>query len=247
MQQQVRQVGIIHPIAKAVDHMIHHALDDRIVLVDQHRLIVAGSGERLGLGRFHAENEDILAAHGLADLHVGAVHRADGQRAVHHELHVARAGGFLARDRDLLGDLRGRHDHFRQGDLVILDEHNLELIPDIRIVVNHIGDRMDELDGLFRHRIARRGLGAENKRARHEVHARVILELVVQRDNMQNVEHLALVLMQALDLHVENRVHVDLDAVMLLNILRQAQLVVALDLAELGEQRLILAIVGEYL
>ena len=64
---------------------------------------------------------------------------------------------------------------------------------------------------------------------------------------MQNVEHLALVLMQALDLHVENRVHVDLDAVMLLNILRQAQLVVALDLAELGEQRLILAIVGEYL
>ena len=33
----------------------------------------------------------------LANLDVGAVQRADGQRAVHPELHVAGAGGLLAR------------------------------------------------------------------------------------------------------------------------------------------------------
>ena len=70
---------------------------------------------------------------------------------------------------------------------------------------------------------------------------------MVERNDVQDVEHLALVLVQALDLYIKDRVHVDLDAVVLLDIVRQTLLVVALDLAQLGEQRLVLAVVGEHL
>ena len=51
----------------------------------------------LHLMRLQPEDEDIVRADVLADLDIGAVERADGQRAVERELHVARAGGFHAR------------------------------------------------------------------------------------------------------------------------------------------------------
>ena len=42
------------------------------------------------------EKEHILIAEPLVHLNICAVERADGDRAVEHELHVARAGGLLA-------------------------------------------------------------------------------------------------------------------------------------------------------
>jgi hypothetical protein len=41
----------------------------------------------------------------LADLDVGAVERADGERAVERQLHVAGARGLLAGGGDLLGEV----------------------------------------------------------------------------------------------------------------------------------------------
>ena len=41
------------------------------------------------------EDVDIFLSNRLADLHVGAVHCSEGQRAVQHELHVSCSGGFL--------------------------------------------------------------------------------------------------------------------------------------------------------
>ena len=43
----------------------------------------------------------------FANFDVGAVERADGQRAVERELHVARARGFLARGGNLLRQVGG--------------------------------------------------------------------------------------------------------------------------------------------
>ncbi len=63
---------------------------------------IAARLQRVDLGREQAEHEEILGAHFLADLDVGAVRRADGERAVHAELHVAGAGRFLARGGNLL-------------------------------------------------------------------------------------------------------------------------------------------------
>ena len=62
----------------------------------------------LDLGGRQAEDEDVLRADMLADLDIGAVERADGERAVERELHVAGAGGFHAGGRDLLGEIGGR-------------------------------------------------------------------------------------------------------------------------------------------
>ena len=56
------------------------------------------------------EQEEVLGARLLADLDVGAVQRADGQRAVEHELHVPGSRGLLARGRDLLRQIGRRVD-----------------------------------------------------------------------------------------------------------------------------------------
>ena len=65
-----------------------------------------------------------------ADLDVGAVHRADGQRAVQRELHVAGARGLRARRGDLLGQLGRREDLLGQRDAVVGQEHDLEQVAD---------------------------------------------------------------------------------------------------------------------
>ena len=69
--------------------------------------------------RLHAEDRDVFGADMVADLDVGAVERADGQRAVHHELHVAGAGRFLAGGGNLLRQIGAGTDYFHRGNPVI--------------------------------------------------------------------------------------------------------------------------------
>ena len=59
----------------------------------------------------HAKDEEVFLARLLGHLHIGSVHGADGEGAVQHELHVARARGLGARCGDLLRQVRGR-DHW---------------------------------------------------------------------------------------------------------------------------------------
>ena len=54
--------------------------------------VVTGFAAGHDLVRGQAEDENILLADLLHDLHVGAVQRADGQGAVQRQLHVAGAG-----------------------------------------------------------------------------------------------------------------------------------------------------------
>ena len=49
----------------------------------------------------HAEDEEVLLSGLLSHLYVGAVHGADGERSVQHELHVASARGLCSRCGDL--------------------------------------------------------------------------------------------------------------------------------------------------
>ena len=67
----------------------------------------------------HAEEEEVLGPHLLADLHVRAVERADGERAVERELHVAGARGFLAGGRDLFGQVGGGDQLLGEADVVV--------------------------------------------------------------------------------------------------------------------------------
>ena len=63
----------------------------------------------------------------------------------------------------------------------------------------------------FGHVVARGRLGAEEEGLGREVHIGIVLQLLVQAHDVQHVEQLALILMQALDLYVEDGVGVEDD------------------------------------
>ena len=138
------------PVAVAVRVVRReHARADRVQHLAQHRR--GGDGRRwrrcpppparLDLRRGQAEDEDVVVADPLADLDVGAVERADGQRAVERQLHVAGARGLHAGGGNLLGQVGGRDDHLRQADVVVRQEHHLQHAAQRRVVVDHRGPR----------------------------------------------------------------------------------------------------------
>lgn len=74
-----------------------------------------------------------------------------------------------------------------------------------------------------------RYLSADHDGSRNEGSLGVSLDAVVERNDVQTVEQLALVLVDPLDLHVEHGRQVDRDAVLLLEERRQLHLVLLLD------------------
>ena len=81
---------IVKPLAKRAGgkHLQHPVKLGRQELVR----VIAPLPQRLHLVSGHAEEEHIVVTDPVADLDVRAVERAEGDRAVDHELHVARAG-----------------------------------------------------------------------------------------------------------------------------------------------------------
>ena len=77
----------------------------RLVVVVPVRVVPAAAVGHLLRGQ--AEQEEVLLARFFGHLDGRAVARAERQRAVHHELHVARAAGLVAGGRDLVGDVAG--------------------------------------------------------------------------------------------------------------------------------------------
>ena len=183
---------------------VHDALEIRVIVDDRLRVVVAAQGLDF-LDRI-AEQEEVLVADRLADLDVGAVERADCHGAVHHELHVARAGSLLAGRRDLLRQFGGGADLLHGRHVVVGIEDHLQLVLHRGVRVDHARDVVDALDDRLRHDIAWRGLAADDDQARHQVGAVAAADAVVQVDRVQHVEQLALVLVDALDLHVEHHV-----------------------------------------
>ena len=78
----------------------------RLVFIVPVRVVPAAAVGHLFGGQ--TEEEEVLLARFFGHLDGRAVAGADGQRAVHHELHVARAAGFVAGGRDLVRDIAGR-------------------------------------------------------------------------------------------------------------------------------------------
>ena len=190
---------------------------------------VEGVGE-LGVGRHHlggvvsdgaglrhlvggeAEQEEVVGANPLPDLDVGAVERADGERAVEGELHVPGARRLVPGGGDLLGEVGGRVDHLGRGDIEVGDEDHPQDVVDIGVGVDDAGNRVDRLDDELRHVVPRGRLPPEDEGARHRVGDGPVLDGVVAGDDVQHGEVLALVLVDPLHLDVEERTGVQLDA-----------------------------------
>ena len=131
-------------------------------------------GDLIGV---QAEEEHVLIAEALVHLDVRAVERADGDSAVHHELHAAGARSFLTGGRYLLGYLCCGHYSLGGGDAVVLDEVDLKLILADGVVVDVVCHAQQQLYDALCGLVARGGLRAEHEGARQELAVRVIVQL----------------------------------------------------------------------
>ncbi len=227
----------------AAFEQLHHAGKILIGLDDCLRIVFAAQG--LDFFDRHSEQEEIFLADGFADFDVGAVQRADRNGAVHHELHVARAGCFLAGCRDLLRQVGGRADQLHSRHLVIGIEHEAQSAVHFRVRINHSGNVVDRLDDVLGHHVTGRSLAADDDRARHEVIAVAAADAVIQVDRMQQVEQLALVLVDAFDLYIEQHVGRDVQAGLLLDVVCKPLLVGELDGAPVAMETLVVGKLAE--
>ena len=101
------------------------------------------------------------------------------------------------------------NDPLGERDAVVGQEGDLELVAHARVGVDLRADGVDRPDDVLRHVVARRGLGREDEDAGLHVERRVLQDAAVKGEDVQQIQVLALVLVQALDLHVEDRVRGD--------------------------------------
>ena len=175
------------------------------------------------------------------DLHVGAVQRAQGDRAVEHELHVAGAAGLLAGQGNLLGDVAGGDELLRPGDVVVLHHVHLHPGAHVGVVGNQILQAQDEVDDVLGDGVGRGRLGSKQQGdgPRGPVPR---LDLPVLPDDVQGVHLLALVLVQPLDLDVEDGILLQRHTLPLLEGLAQGPLLLLLDGKQLLQGRCVVLV-----
>src|SRR5262249_8042197 len=132
------------------------------------------------------EQEEVLLSGFLSHLDSGAVARADGQSAVHHELHVACATGFVPGGRNLFGQVRRGDQSFGKADIVVGQEEDLEPPADGGVVVDGAGDIVDQLDDKLGQVIGRGGLAGKEHRAVWNVQVRIVPEAIVEHHHVQH-------------------------------------------------------------
>ena len=97
---------------------------------------------------------------------------------------------------------------FCQRYAVVFHEYHFDFAFDGRVVVDYIGNCINQLDNQFRTAIACRCFGTENECTRHHIHAGVHFQLVIQPDDMQHVQQLAFVFVQTLYLNIKDGIGV---------------------------------------
>ena len=230
---QILQYGRILREQGAVDHLGQCLTDLLVRLEDAHGVVGVLSVHVLHRVGAHAEDVDVLHAHLLGNLHIGAVHGAHGQCAVHHELHVAGAAGLLGGGGQLLGHFRGRHEDLGGGYIVVLQEHHLQILGCPGMLGNQVGQGVNEADDLLGTVVSGGCLGAEEEHPGLHFEGGIADQPVVQHQNVQGVEHLPLVLVETLGLGVEDEVRAYRNALAILHQLHQPLLVLPLYRSEL--------------
>ena len=206
---------------------------------------VAVSPHFLDLIGVKTEDIDIALTDGIVDLDVCAVKRAHRNSTVHHELHVTRTARLLAREGDLLGDLRGGDKHLSHADVVILHEDDLDAVAGEGIFLKLLTEVVGKLDQLLSHDVSGRRLCAENKGLVGNIGVGIGAYLVIEGEDLKNVKKLSLVLVHALDLHVKDGGGVDDSSHFLLGVSGKAYLIVMLDLIKTLKDGTVIGIFGK--
>ena len=122
--------------------------------------------------------------------------------------------------------------HLGEADVVVGDEDDAQHAADRRVGVDHprhvVGELYDQLGVV----VGRRRLAGEELHPRGPVPLRVRADLVVERHRLDDVEELALVLVDALDLDVEDGVGVEPEPHAVAHEMREAVLVQPLHAGE---------------
>src|SRR5215471_11781349 len=203
VDQRLEEAGILGRKESGGDQ-VEGLLQQRFGFVDLAGPI-PGASTQLDLLGIEAEEKEVLVPHRISNLDVRAVQCSDGERSVEGELHIPGAGRFLARGRDLLRDVRRREDALGQRDAVVGQEDRLDA-GIFRFSIHHLSDPVDQSNDQLSVVVAGRGLAAEDECARVNDRGRLLLGADPERDDVDGVEQLALVLVKALDLHVEDGV-----------------------------------------
>ena len=116
--------------------------------------------------------------------------------------------------------------------IVVVNENNLDAAIDIRIIVDQVGNGVNQLDNRLRANVAGGSLRTENEHALRNIQSRIVLDAEVQIQDVERVKQLTLVLVQALDLDVVNCIWVDLDTLAVLDPRGKVNLIRVLNLSQ---------------
>jgi hypothetical protein len=209
IEDRHEQVALFRREVAVADH-VEHKLELGVRFINRGGIVAVA----LQLGELFdrvPEHEHVFLADGFGDLVVGAVMRGNRKGAVERQLHVTGARGLGTRGRDLFRKIGGGDQVLRRLHVVIGDEHHFERTAHGGIVVDCIGDLIDQPDDALGHHITWCGLARKNHRPWLHALGTRRSDPVVACDHLQRVQELALVFMDALDLKVEKRRRIDLD------------------------------------
>jgi len=232
MHQRIHQALITRRVIGA-EHAARDRMDGlcQFPIAFDHlgRIVPACAFQRDFFSR-QAKDHDVVAAHALHDFNIGAIQRADRQRAVQRKFHITRARCFHARGRNLLRQIGCRNDLFCKADIVIGNEHHFEQLTHGWIGIDPAGDIIGQFDDEFGRVIGGRCLAAKNLHPRHPVAFGMAADLIVKRHCLNQVQKLAFVFVDAFDLHIEQSIRIKPDAGQFTQVMGKINLVGALDL-----------------
>lgn len=175
--------------------------------------------------------------------YVRTVTSTDNQTTVQAELHVASTTGFSSGSGDVLADVAGRADDLSLADIVILQEDDLEGITNILVIVDNISNLVDKVNDSLCHPVSWSSLSTEDRDAGNKLlpllrgHG---LDLKVAVDDTKDVQLLALVFVDTLDLDIEQSSGVHSNTIVLLDVFCKSDLVGILDITELFAELLVI-------
>ena len=172
----------------------------RVLLDPGHRVITAVA-QLLDLLCGVAKEEEVLSPNAIADFDVGPIEGANRDRTIESHLHIAGAGSLLTSGGDLLREIHRRIHQLAQADAEVGQEHHLEAAIHGRIHVDHVGDTDQQADDQLGQGIARSRLATEHKGARRQVFTGADAQIAL--NDLQGRQVLALVFVDALDLHIK--------------------------------------------
>ncbi len=106
---------------------------------------------------------------------------------------------------------------------------------------------MDETDYQFRHVVAGGRLRREDETPRHRIELRIVHETIVEDDDVEREQKLALVLVEPLHLHVEYRLRVEIHPEIALHPVGEMHLVGVFDVRKTRKKRLVARELLEFL